>query len=232
MTSPTDMPSQTHTPSVAVKICGIASCTDFDVCHEAGAAFIGMVFFPRSPRHMTLETARQIADHADSLEEDDSLPPRRVALTVNMPDDEMDQVVAASRPHFIQLHGTETRQRGLEIRARYDLPLIRAIRVANADDLNECADWDGVADWLIFDAKGDPGGLPGGTGHSFDWSLLAGHAGNTRWMLAGGLSTDNVGRALSATGATALDISSGVECAPGKKDASLIRAFVSQASLS
>ena len=216
--------------NIAVKICGIASCADFDICHEATADFIGMVFFPRSPRHMTLETAREIADHADALESS-SRAPRRVALTVNMPDEEMDRVVAAARPHFIQLHGSETPQRGEQVRARYELPLIRAIRVAEAADLDECALWDGIADWLILDAKGDPNGLPGGTGHSFDWSLLDGRSGGTRWMLAGGLSLDNVGRALAVTRAMALDVSSGVESAPGKKDASLIRSFVSRARL-
>lgn len=215
---------------VAVKICGIASCADFDDCHEAGADFIGMVFFPRSPRHMNLETARAIADHADA-QDNRADAPQRVALTVNMPDEEMDRVVSAARPHFIQLHGSETPQRGQQIRERYRLPLIRAIRVAEAADLEECALWEGVADWLILDAKGDPNGLPGGTGHSFDWSLLDGRAGGTQWMLAGGLSIDNVGRALAVTGAMALDVSSGVESAPGKKDASLIRAFVSQARL-
>ena len=215
---------------VAVKICGIASCKDFDDCHDAGSAFIGMVFFPRSPRHMTLATASAIADHADA-KDDISGTPQRVALTVNMPDEQMDQVVSAARPHFIQLHGSETPQRGAQIRDRYGLPLIRAIRVAEATDLDECANWDGIADWLILDAKGDPDGLPGGTGHSFDWSLLDGRAGGTQWMLAGGLSVDNVERALAVTGALALDVSSGVESAPGKKDASLIRTFVSQARL-
>ena len=95
----------------------------------------------------------------------------------------------------------------------------------------EVKSWDGIADWLLFDAKGDPGGLPGGTGHAFDWSLLADHAGLTPWMLAGGLSVDNVQRALAVTGARALDVSSGVEKAPGKKDATRIQAFVQQAQL-
>ena len=211
----------------AVKICGIATPADYDACRDAGAAFIGMVFFPRSPRHLSMTEARAIADHADALGEG----PARVALTVDMDDAGLDEVVETARPQLIQLHGNETPARANAIRQRYGLPLIRAIRVGGPEDLASCADWDGIADWLLFDAKGDPGGLPGGTGHVFDWTLLAEHAGTTRWMLAGGLSPDNIGRALAVTGATAVDVSSGVESAPGKKDAARIRQFVSQAQL-
>ena len=211
----------------AVKICGIATPADYDACRDAGAAFIGMVFFPRSPRHLSMTEARAIADHADALGEG----PARVALTVDMDDAGLDEVVETARPQLIQLHGNETPARADAIRQRYGLPLIRAIRVGGPEDLASCADWDGIADWLLFDAKGDPGGLPGGTGHVFDWTLLAEHAGTTRWMLAGGLSSDNISRALTVTGATAVDVSSGVESAPGKKDAARIRQFVSQAQL-
>ena len=154
-----------------------------------------------------------------------------MALTVDMDDATLDAVVAAARPHYIQLHGSETPDRAAAIRDRLGLPLIKAIRVASAADLDVCGDWDGIADWLLFDAKGDPDGLPGGTGHSFDWSLLADHGGSARWMLAGGLSADNVSRAVAVTGAQALDVSSGVELAPGKKDAARIQAFVRQAQL-
>jgi len=211
----------------AVKICGIATAEDYDVCRAAGAAFVGMVFFPRSPRHLSMQAAAAITDHAENLADG----PARVALTVDMDDAGLDDIVANARPHLIQLHGSETPARAADIRSRYGLPLIRAIRVAGPEDLEGCGDWDGIADWLLFDAKGDPGGLPGGTGHSFDWALLADHAGTTRWMLAGGLSADNVARALSVTGARAVDVSSGVESAPGKKDAARIHEFVSQAQL-
>lgn len=212
---------------IAVKICGIATPQDYDACRAAGAAFIGMVFFPRSPRHLSTAQARAIANHADAA----GAGPARVALTVDMDDAGLDEIVAVARPHLIQLHGNETPSRAAAIRQRYDLPLIRAIRVAEPADLATCADWDGIADWLLFDAKGDPGGLPGGTGHVFDWTLLADHAGTTRWMLAGGLSPDNVSRAVSVTGTSAVDVSSGVESAPGKKDAARIHEFVSQARL-
>ena len=211
-----------------VKICGIATPEDYTVCAEAGAAFIGMVFFPRSPRHLSLETARVLAAHGDQLGAD---APRRVALTVDMPDNELDAVVAAARPHYIQLHGTESPERATAINQRYGLPLIKAIRVGSREDLDVCAGYEGIVDWLLFDAKGDPGGLPGGTGHQFDWSLLAGRAGSTQWMLAGGLGVENVARAITATRAIAVDVSSGVEEAPGKKDPARIRAFVSAAIL-
>ena len=216
-----------NSQTTAVKICGIATPDDYDACRAAGAAFVGMVFFPRSPRHLLMPDARAIADHAQTLQDG----PARVALTVDMDDAGLDEIVETARPQLIQLHGSETPARARTIRHRYGVPLIRAIRVAGSEDLASCSDWDGIADWLLFDAKGDPGGLPGGTGHVFDWTLLADHAGSTRWMLAGGLSPDNVSRAVAVTGAAAVDVSSGVESAPGKKDAARIREFVSQAQL-
>lgn len=228
--TPDQSPDQTRDSSVAVKICGIGTPTDYDVCRDAGAAFVGMVFYPRSPRHLDLETARALTDHAEQTVQMDA-GPSRVALTVNMDDNGLATVIDAARPHYIQLHGDETPDRASRIRDRFGLPLIRAIRVAGPEDLEVCESWEGVADWLLFDAKGDPGGLPGGTGHVFDWTLLANHAGRTKWMLAGGLSQENVGRAIAVTGAGAVDVSSGVEAAPGKKDADRIRDFVSKAQL-
>ena len=215
------------TAEVDVKICGIRTADDYDACRAAGAAFVGMGFFPRSPRHLSMQEARTLADHADRS----AGGPARVALTVDMDDARLEEVVAAARPRRLPLHGSETPDRAAAIRARFGLPLIRAIRVAGPEDLAACPEWEGIADWLLFDAKGDPGGLPGGTGHVFDWTLLADHAGKTRWMLAGGLSVDNITRAVAVTGATAVDVSSGVESAPGKKDADRIRNFVSRAQL-
>ena len=217
----------TAATGVDVKICGIRTADDYDACRAAGAAFVGMVFFPRSPRHLSMQEARTLADHADLS----TGGPARVALTVDMDDARLEEVVAAARPQLIQLHGSETPDRAAVIRARFGLPLIRAIRVAGFEDLASCSEWEGIADWLLFDAKGDPGGLPGGTGHVFDWTLLADHAGKTSWMLAGGLSVDNITRALAVTGATAVDVSSSVESAPGKKDADRIRNFVCRAQL-
>ena len=216
--------------NIAVKICGIGSVADYDVCRDVGATFVGMVFYPRSPRHLDLDSARVIAAHAARTDRREACP-ARVALTVNMDDDGLADIIEAARPHYIQLHGDETPERARHIRDRFGLPLVRAIRVAGPEDLEGCDAWEGVADWLLFDAKGDPGGLPGGTGHVFDWTLLANHAGRTKWMLAGGLSEDNIARAIAVTGASAVDVSSGVESAPGKKDADRIRNFVSKAQL-
>ena len=223
-------PDNSRGRNITVKICGIRSTADYDVCRQVDATFVGMVFYPRSPRHLDLDTARALADHADHTDAPGN-GPARVALTVNMDDDDLAAVITAARPHLIQLHGHETPERARRIRDRFGLPLIRAIRVADADDLADCDSWSGIADWLLFDAKGDPGGLPGGTGHAFDWTLLANHAGRTGWMLAGGLSPENVARAIAVTGASAVDVSSGVESAPGKKDADRIRNFVSTAQL-
>ena len=211
-----------------VKICGIASPSDYDVCAEAGVTFVGMVFYARSPRHLSYEQAALISQHAQKQPHPG---PKRVALTVNMNEVEMTSMIGIADPDILQLHGDETPMQAEKLRARHGLPIIKAIRVASADDLIVCGEWDGVADWLIFDAKGDPGGLPGGTGHIFDWTLLANHAGKTKWMLAGGLSAENVGRAIATTNAKAVDVSSGVESAPGKKDPRLIHAFVSAAQI-
>ena len=211
-----------------VKICGITSPSDYDVCVEVGAAFVGMVFYARSPRHLSFEQAALISQHAQKHQHPG---PKRVALTVNMNEAEMTSMIGIADPDILQLHGDETPMQAEELRARHGLPIIKAIRVASANDLVVCRDWDGVADWLLFDAKGDPSGLPGGTGRIFDWTLLANHAGKTKWMLAGGLSAENVGRAIATTNAKAVDVSSGVESAPGKKDPRLIHDFVSAAQI-
>ena len=211
-----------------VKICGIASPSDYDVCAEAGAAFVGMVFYARSPRHLSFEQAALISKHAQKQPHP---APKRVALTVNMNEAEMTSMIGIADPDILQLHGSETPMQAEKLRARHGLPIIKAIRVASLDDLIVCEEWDGVADWLLFDAKGDLGGLPGGTGHIFDWTLLTNHAGKTKWMLAGGLSAENVGRAIATTNARAVDVSSGVESALGKKDPRLIHAFVSAAQM-
>jgi len=214
---------------IDVKICGIGTPADYDTCCAAGAAFIGMVFFEKSPRHLTSEQAMAIRDHARAV--GGAAGPRRVALSVNMNDSQIEEVVEAADPHLLQLHGDETPERAAALKTRFGLPVIKAIRIATAEDLAASTMWDGAVDWLLFDAKGDPNGLPGGTGHHFDWRLLADHKGQTKWMLAGGLSPDNVAQAIAITNARALDVSSGVESAPGKKDPRLIHAFVSAAQI-
>ena len=211
-----------------VKICGIASPSDYDACADAGAAFVGMVFFAKSPRNLSLEKAALISRHAKKRQQPG---PRRVALTVNMNQADLTKMIESTDPEIIQLHGDETPEQAKMLKEHYGLPIIKAIRVASANDLAICAQWEGIADWLLFDAKGRPGDLPGGTGHKFDWTLLANYARRVKWILAGGLSVGNVGRAVNMTSAGAVDVSSGVESSPGIKDPRLIHAFVSAAQI-
>lgn len=215
-------------PRADVKICGIATAADYDVCATVGARWIGMVFFPKSSRHLSLEAAAALANHADSYAGD---RPERVALTVDMADDALDAVIQASRPDYIQLHGNETPDRAKAIKARFNVPIIKALRIGTASDLVVCSAWDTIADWLLLDAKSASSDMPGGTGHSFDWHLLSRYEGMSNWMLAGGLNPDNVAEAINISSAQALDVSSGVESAPGKKDHSLIRSFIHAAEM-
>lgn len=215
-------------PRADVKICGIATAADYDVCATAGARWVGMVFFPKSSRHLSLEAAAALANHADSYT---GGRPKRVALTVDMADDALDAVMQASRPDYIQLHGNETPGRAKAIKARFNVPIIKALHIGTASDLDVCSAWDTIADWLLLDAKSAGSDMPGGTGHSFDWRLLANYKGMSSWMLAGGLNLKNVAEAVAITGAPALDVSSGVESVPGKKDHSLIRSFIHAAEM-
>ena len=148
----------TERGATAVKICGIGSVADYDVCRSAGAAFVGMVFFPRSPRHLEFETASAIATHADTGT-DSTHRPARVALTVDMDDEGLAAVIDAARPDYIQLHGGESPARAADIRRKFGLPLIRAIRVAEAADLEVCAEWDGCRVASVR-CEGDPADFP------------------------------------------------------------------------
>jgi len=212
---------------IAVKICGIATAQDYDVCHEVGVDFVGMVFHPASPRHLDLDAAAALAQHIGQSSDG----PHRVALCVDMDDTELGKVVDAARPDFLQLHGSETPQRAAEIKRQFSIPVIKAIGVSQTQDLEQCQDWRGIADWLLLDAKGAGDAPAGGGGKSFDWEILGDVTQDIPWMLAGGLHPDNVARAVGQSGARAVDVSSGVESEPGKKDAALIRAFVNAARL-
>lgn len=203
-----------------VKICGLSEPETLRVAIEAGARFIGFVFYPPSPRHVSLDTAFQLAR---------SLPTgvRSVGLFVDPDDHLLDQVLGGGMPmDLVQLHGDESAQRITEIKARYNIPVMKAIRVAAPEDLQGIEDFEAAADWLLFDAKPPKADLPGGTGHSFDWAILAGRTFSKPWMLSGGLSADNVAEALSILKPTAVDVSSGVESQRGIKDADKIKAFI------
>ena len=206
-----------------VKICGLTEPAGLHAAVAAGASFTGFVFFPRSPRHLSLDLAGTLAR---------SVPAgvARVGLFVG-PDDNLLQDTLASVPlDIIQLHGDETPARVAQIRSLTGLPVMKAIGVAEAADLDAIWDYGLVADMLLIDAKPPKGAdLPGGNGLAFDWRLLAGRRFLKPWFLAGGLTPENVAEAIRLTRPDAVDVSSGVESQPGQKDPDLIRAFVAAA---
>lgn len=203
-----------------VKICGLRSRSEVAAAAEAGAAYIGLVFFPRSPRSISLADARWIVGGApEGL--------RRVALTVDADDAFLETLVEQVPLDMLQLHGSESPARVAEIRARFGKPVMKAVGIAGEEDLPALADYAGVADQLLVDARPPAGAeMPGGHGIAFDWRLLHGRNWLGPWMLAGGLRPDNVGEAVRLTGADQVDVSSGVEDTPGHKDHAKITAFV------
>lgn len=211
------------TTRVSVKICGLRTAADVRATAAADAAYCGFVFFPKSPRNLLLAEARALALDA---------PPglAKVALTVNADDAFLDALTAQVPLDMLQLHGAEPPARVAEVKARYGLPVMKAVGVADAADLPELERYLNVADQVLVDAKPPKGAdLPGGNGLAFDWRLIAGRRWPIPWMLAGGLTPDNVAQAIAMTGARQVDVSSGVESAPGVKDAVLIDAFVKNA---
>ena len=210
-------------PDIRVKICGLRTPADVTAVARAGAAYAGFVFFAKSPRNVTLPEARLAAMAA---------PPglAKVALTVDADDAALDRIVEAVPLDILQLQGRESPDRVAEVRARYGLPVMKAIGLADEGDLSAIFAFSSVADQLLIDAK-PPGGadLPGGNGLAFDWRLLAGRRWLRPWMLAGGLTAENVAEAVRLTGARQVDVSSGVESGPGVKDPGKIAAFVAAA---
>ena len=208
------------TNPVSVKICGLANVDDVRACADAGANYMGLVFFEKSPRNITIPAARELALAAP-------LGLAKVALVVNPSDAELDAITATVPLDMLQLQGRETPERVAEVKARYGLPVMKAVGIADGDDLPKLESYFGVADQILVDAKPPKGGeLPGGNGLSFDWRLIAGRRWPCPWMLAGGLTPENVAEAVKMTGAKQVDVSSGVEDAPGQKNAELIQKFV------
>ncbi|MER5171316.1 phosphoribosylanthranilate isomerase [Thioclava kandeliae] len=209
-----------------VKICGLTRPAHVQAVAECGAAYAGFVFFAKSPRNVSIAQARDLAL---------TLKPgvAKVGLVVNATNDELDAILAEVPLDMLQLHGKESPARVAEIRARYGLPVMKAVGVADAADLDQLAAYEAVADQILVDAKAPKGAdLPGGNGLSFDWTLIADRKWSKPWMLAGGLTPENVALAIEKTGATQVDVSSGVEAAPGQKDDALVRAFVAAAAYS
>lgn len=214
------MPTNTR-----VKICGLRDAASLQASVDAGAAYVGLVFFPKSPRNVSVDEATLLAQ---------AVPPgvAKVALVVDADDALLDQITAKVPLDILQLHGHETPARVTEIRARYGLPVMKAVGVADESDLAALETYAQVADQLLVDAKPPKDAdLPGGNGLSFDWRLIAGRRWPVPWMLAGGLTPETVGEAIALTGATQVDVSSGVEAAPGVKDAALISAFCAAAQI-
>lgn len=208
---------------IRVKICGLGTAEDVVACAKAGAAYVGFVFFPKSPRHLSLDAAQALAVEVPT-------GIAKVALVVNATDAALDALLARVPLDMLQLHGTETPERVAEIKDRFGLPVMKAVGVADESDLPALAEYSHVADQLLVDAKPPKDAdLPGGNGLAFDWRLIAGRRWGVPWMLAGGLTPDNVGEAIRLTGATQVDVSSGVESAPGVKSAERISAFVEAA---
>jgi phosphoribosylanthranilate isomerase len=206
-----------------VKICGVNDAAGFDAAVAAGADMIGFVFYPASPRAVTPAQAVALSGRAAG-------GPERVGLFVDPDDALLDAVLAALPLDVIQLHGEETPARAAEIRARFGRPVMKALGVAEPADLARLADYAPAVDRFLLDAKPMPGAaLPGGNATAFDWRLVAGAAIPRPWLLAGGLTPDNVAEALRQSGAPGVDVSSGVERARGVKDPARIAGFVAAA---
>lgn len=207
------------------KICGVTTPDAFRAAVEDGAAFVGLVSFPASPRHLTVDEMVALLDQAGR-----AVPV--VVLTVDADDAHLAEIADRVRPDFIQLHGTETPARAVQVRAITGAGIIKALPVTSPDDVQAATAWAEAADHLLFDARPPKGAdRPGGLGHTFDWSLLVGLELERPWFLAGGLTLDTVAEAIERTGAPLVDVSSGVESAPGVKDIGLIRAFLDQARI-
>lgn len=211
--------------AMTVKICGLSTEETLDAALDAGADMVGLVFVPGSPRFVTeargAELRRRIGGRA-----------RLVALSADADDGTLDEIVGRVAPDLLQLHGRESPERVRAMQDRYRLPVIKAVGVRGPGDLAEADPYLGVADRILFDAKPPIGAIvPGGHGIPFNWRLLRGVGRYRPFMLAGGLDAGNVRQAITVTGADAVDVSSGVETAPGRKDPDLIRAFIAAARI-
>lgn len=208
---------------IRVKICGLRTPADVEAVAEAGAAYAGFVFFAKSPRNLTVTEARTAALAAP-------VGLAKVALVVDADDATLDRIIGEVPLDMLQLHGRESPDRVAEVRARCGLPVMKAVGVAEAGDLAAVLDYSLVADQILVDAKPPKDAvLPGGNGLTFDWRLVAQRRWLRPWMLAGGLTAENVAEAIRLTNARQVDVSSGVESAPGVKDHAKIRAFVKAA---
>ncbi len=205
-------------PSPAIKICGISTAESLDAVIAARADYVGLVFYPPSPRNVSLARAALLGARSAHRVS-------RVGLFVDADDALIAGAIAAAGLDALQLHGEESPARAAQLKAQFGLPVWKAIAVAAPGDVERAVSYGGATDLILFDAKTPKGSLPGGMGLSFDWSLLAAWKDRAAWGLAGGLTAKNVAEAVSATNAPLIDTSSGVESAPGIKDVDKIVAF-------
>jgi phosphoribosylanthranilate isomerase len=206
--------------SLLVKICGLSTRETLDVALGAGADMVGFVFFPPSPRHLSLETARELGKQAKGRAV-------KVALTVDADDATLENIIETLRPDILQLHGKETSARLRDIKARFGLPLMKVLPVETAADLTPLVGYADIADRILFDTRAPKDATrPGGLGAVFDWRLLEKLDLKLPFMVSGGLSASNVAEAISVTRAGGVDVSSGVERSPGIKDPEMIRDFI------
>jgi phosphoribosylanthranilate isomerase len=211
--------------SILVKICGLRSPEMLDAALAAGADMVGFVFFAPSPRNLSFADARALGERVRGRAV-------KVALTVDAGDAQLAEITAAIKPDLLQLHGNETPERLSAVRRRFGLPVMKALPVAERADLERIRLYENAADRLIFDAVAPrEASRPGGLGRSFDWQLLCDLDCAVPFMLSGGLHAGNVAEAVRITGAPGVDVSSGVERAPGEKDAARIREFIAAARL-
>lgn len=209
--------------AIQVKICGITSAEAADAAVRAGADFAGLVLHASSPRHLAPEQAASLAARMRGRL-------RLVAMLVDPADEAVAAAVAAVKPDFVQLHGAETPARAAAIRSRFGVGIIKVFPLAEPSDFAGVAAFEDAADMLMFDAKPPAGATrEGGLGAAFDWQMLNGRKFSRPWLLAGGLNAENVARAIRLTDAPGVDVSSGVETAPGKKSAELIAQFTAAA---
>lgn len=211
-------------PGPTIKICGISTADALEATVSARADFVGLNFFPPSPRYVDLRLAAELGARASGRI-------ARVGVFVDAGDTAIGESVEAARLDAIQLHGKETPERAAQLKARFGLPVWKVLSVAGAADIARADSYRDAADFILFDAKTPEGTLPGGMGLSFDWALLAAYRGPLPWGLAGGLTPGNVAEAARLTGAPMVDTSSGVERATGVKDVDKIAAFCKAARL-
>jgi phosphoribosylanthranilate isomerase len=206
------------------KICGITSFEALDAAIEGGARFVGFVTYAKSPRFLSMSKLAALAERARGRVE-------TVLVTVNAVDEHFAAAMVAAQPDWIQLHGTESTRRAVEVRPFAQRGIIKAVGVASADDLETTRPFDPVVDMYLFDAQAPAGGQPGGNALAFDWGVMKGAKLGRPWLLAGGLTPGNVKEAIRVSGADLVDVSSGVESAPGVKDPHLIAQFLAAAEV-